>query len=384
MELTHADPGGGGGVRSRFLSSVMALALTGCAGPDSSLPSLSPEDVAVEKRRQEIAQLRDYYAQLHRVDRVAFRIRTANRDDCGEAVAAQIGLLAVSPQSLPQRMRSFSSEALDLSWARPTVISVVEGSPAAEAGIAVGDELVAFNGELMPVARPRGWIADWLKTNGVAPIEVRFWRDRQFLTRTIRPVIGCAIPFQLEINPTPNAFTDFRRIVIHSGMLRLTPADADLAVVIGHELAHVTMGHYRKKMQNMLVGTAVGAVADGGLMLGSINTGGTFTRHLQRTGLMAFSLGFEREADYVGAYYAARAGYDIAGAENVWRALALESPASIRLGSTHPTTPERFIFMQKVAEEIADKRRRQIPLAPELKVSHASAGPGEVTFNNAD
>lgn len=361
----------------------MALAISvGCAGPESSVPALSPDDIAVERRRQEIAQLRDYYTQLHRIDRVAFRIRTANRDDCGAAVSAQIGLLAVSPQSLPRRMRSFSSEALDLSWDRPTVIAVVEGSPAAEAGIVTGDELVAFNGELIPVARPRGWIADWLKKNGVAPIEVRFWRDRDFLTRTMQPVIGCAIPIQLEINPEPGAFTDFRRIVIHSGMLRLTPSDADLAIIIGHELAHVTLGHYAKRMQNMLVGAAAGAVVDGALMAGSISTGGTFTRHLQRIGLMAFSVGFEREADYVGAYYAARAGYDIAGAENVWRALALESPASIRLGSTHPTTPERFIFMQKVAAEIADKQRRGLPLVPALKVSHATAEPASGTFDD--
>jgi len=34
---------------------------------------------------------------------------------------------------------------------------------------------------------------------------------------------------------------------------------------------------------------------------------------------MAFSVGFEREADYGGAYYAARAGYEVAGAEEFWR-----------------------------------------------------------------
>ena len=360
---------------------IAVLVGAGCAGPDSRGPQLSADDVAAEKRRQEIAHLRDYYAQLHRLDRVAFRIRVANRESCGTWVAPQLGMLAVSPQSLPRRIKSLSSEALDLSWDRPTVISVADGSPAAIAGIASGDELVSFDGQRVPVARPRLWIAERLQANGDAPIDVVLQRRGEQRTVTVRPVSGCAIPIQLQINPDPGAFTDFRRIVIQSGMLRLTPADADLAIVLGHELAHVTMGHYRKKVQNMIVGTAIGAVVDGGLMMGTVNSGGLFTRHLQRAGLMAFSIAFEREADYVGAYYAARAGYDISGAAQVWRALSLESPASIRLGSTHPTTPERFVFMQKVAAEIADKQSRQLPLVPELAANQINVA---TTTNAAD
>ena len=41
----------------------------------------------------------------------------------------------------------------------------------------------------------------------------------------------------------------------------------------------------------------------------------------------------------------------------------------MRLATTHPTTPERFVQMQNVAAEIADKKRRQLPLLPELKVT---------------
>jgi predicted Zn-dependent protease len=86
---------------------------------------------------------------------------------------------------------------------------------------------------------------------------------------------------------------------------------------------------------------------------------------------MAYSVNFEREADYVGAYYAARAGYDISGAEDVWRAIALEDPEGIRKMTTHPTSPVRFLQMRKVAEEIADKKSRNQPLEPELKVIQA-------------
>ena len=102
-------------------------------------------------------------------------------------------------------------------------------------------------------------------------------------------------------------------------------------------------------------------------MLGGISTGGAFNKQFTRAGAKAFSIAFEREADYVGAYYAARAGYNLAGAEDVWRAISLENPDSIRIASTHPVTPVRFVQMQKVAAEIADKQHRNAPLSPELR-----------------
>ena len=36
-----------------------------------------------------------------------------------------------------------------------------------------------------------------------------------------------------------------------------------------------------------------------------------------------------------------------------------------------PTSPVRFLQMQKVIAEIADKKRRNLPLLPELKTSQA-------------
>jgi predicted Zn-dependent protease len=88
---------------------------------------------------------------------------------------------------------------------------------------------------------------------------------------------------------------------------------------------------------------------------------------------MAYSVEFEREADYVGAYYAARAGYDLAGTEEFWREVGITHPNEIRFSKTHPTTPLRVIQMREVAAEIADKKRRHLPLVPELKFPPAPA-----------
>ena len=81
------------------------------------------------------------------------------------------------------------------------------------------------------------------------------------------------------------------------------------------------------------------------------------------------------EADYVGAYYAARTGYDIAGTEEVWRTVSLEVPSMIRTATTHPTSPVRYLQMKKVIDEIADKKRRGVTLLPELKTTQVRSEP---------
>jgi hypothetical protein len=55
--------------------------------------------------------------------------------------------------------------------------------------------------------------------------------------------------------------------------------------------------------------------------------------------------------------------------------MSLLDPDSIRFAKTHPTTPMRFVQMQKVAAEIADKESHGLPLDPELKILNADAQP---------
>jgi hypothetical protein len=81
----------------------------GSAGPVSKLPEISADAVAAEKRKQQIAQIRDYYTKLNRVDSIAFHIRVANREYC-KTVSPQIGIHAVTVQSLLNKYRSFSNE----------------------------------------------------------------------------------------------------------------------------------------------------------------------------------------------------------------------------------------------------------------------------------
>ncbi len=349
----------------RVLPIVGVLLCAGC-GPISKLPSLPAAEIEKERRNQEIEHLRDYFAQLARLDNVAFRLRVANRDACGAWAWAQIGLNAGTVRALPRKYRHFAHEEISLSWDRATVLSVATGSPADQAGIRPGDQLLTFNNEAVPGLRTSSWIGGYVRSNGESPIKVLVRRGGSDEMHTVYPVRACAIPIELKINPETNAVTTSDHIVIHSSVLRIARTDAQLALVIGHELAHSNLGHLDKQQTNRMIGWAAGAVLDAGVSLAGIPTR-IFSKEFAAAGSRAFSIAFEREADYVGAYYAARAGFDLAGAEQIWRAFGLENPGSIRITTDHPITPVRFVQMQQVAAEIADKQRRNLPLIPELR-----------------
>ena len=346
---------------------IALLVLCAGCGPVSKLPDLDKDEVKAEQRREQIAQMRTYFSELRRVHTVAHRIRVANTAFCRDRVAAQIGVFAATPQSLPRRFRSFSYEALDLNWARPTVISVVDGSPAAQAGIRDHDELISLNGEFIPLTGTAGWMDRWFKKNGENDVAVNFRRNGEDNTVTVKPVVGCSIPVQYVTADDANAYTDYEQIVIYSGIVALAKTDAQLASIIGHELGHVWLQHGMKKLGNAALGTVAGAAVDGSFLLGAIWTVGAFTREFQKAGMRANSVGFEREADYVGAYFAARAGYDLTGAEEIWWAMGQSHPDSLRFARSHPLAPLRFVQMKRVAAEIAEKRRLHLPLVPELK-----------------
>ena len=143
-----------------------ALLLCAACAPVSKLPPLPTDEIKTEQRKQQVAQLRSYLGQLSRLDNVAFQLRVANRDDCEDRAWAQIGLIAGTVPSLPRKFRSFSHEALAVSWTHATVLSIADNSPAAVAGIKTGDQLLTFNNEPIPRHGTAGWINGYVRNNG--------------------------------------------------------------------------------------------------------------------------------------------------------------------------------------------------------------------------
>ena len=136
------------------------------------------------------------------------------------------------------------------------------------------------------------------------------------------------IPFQFHVvlDDEPNAFaTPNGIVVVHTGLIELLENEAQLAAVIGHEIAHATHEHtWRQqnfhKKKRIAIGIAGIVAAAYGLDtlsdIASLVNGAIVNGH-QRT--------LENQSDRVGLQYMINAGYDPRQAPAVWKVMAQES-----------------------------------------------------------
>ena len=141
------------------------------------------------------------------------------------------------------------------------------------------------------------------------------------------------------------------KVGVFSGLFKIAKTDDELASVIAHEIAHVTAKHVHEKLSRELAVSTVGTVGMLGGMAGGVS-GLTVSALSEVYGLttgiggFAFDRAKEKEADYVGLMYMARAGYDPQAAIRVLEALESESasdPVQPAIMSTHPSHPERIL-----------------------------------------
>ncbi len=150
---------------------------------------------------------------------------------------------------------------------------------------------------------------------------------------------------------TVNAFAlPGGKVGVSSGLLILTDDDDQLAVIMGHEIGHVTARHGAQRVTEATL-AALGAVVvelltrsrgghDAVLVGYGLVAGGS---------ILTFSRAHEREADYIGIRYAAKAGYDPRAALVFWRKMvdASEGSGFPLLLRTHPLTITRLADLQK-------------------------------------
>src|SRR5687768_1386678 len=106
---------------SRFASVLLCLAIAGCAGASSQIPGVTSDEVANEKRQQQIFQIRTAQAQATRLNTVGYRLSLANRSDCRDSVAPRIGVGMLAAADLPAAVRDDTVVALQLDQSRPTI-----------------------------------------------------------------------------------------------------------------------------------------------------------------------------------------------------------------------------------------------------------------------
>jgi predicted Zn-dependent protease len=198
---------------------------------------------------------------------------------------------------------------------------------------------------------------------------------RWLASQTERP----DLPWKFGVLEAPqvNAFAvPGGTIFITRGLLDKMGSEAELAGVLGHEIAHVLRKHHLKAIQKGAIASLSGDVA--GAALTNVNSEArgklvAFSTEMYSRGL---DKGDELEADRLGVVIAARGGYDAYGLPAVLQTLQAMNATDSALAlmfKTHPAPGERleqlWMKMQPTLEAYADQPQLQNRFLAETKAA---------------
>ena len=143
-------------------------------------------------------------------------------------------------------------------------------------------------------------------------------------------------------------------VFITLGLYRQLNSEAELAGVLGHEIAHVTQKHHLKVLKKSSLISAAGQAVSR-----KAKNNDQIVQNVIGNGAEIMARGLDKEAEYeadrVGAVYAARAGYDPWGLPAVLQSIAALPARDNRtslLFKTHPQPEER---LSRLGDAIGDR-----------------------------
>tara|TARA_B100001287_G_scaffold261577_1_gene250738 strand:- start:306 stop:1136 length:831 start_codon:yes stop_codon:yes gene_type:complete len=171
------------------------------------------------------------------------------------------------------------------------------------------------------------------------------------------------IPFVFKVvnDPTVNAFAlPGGYCYINTGLILFAESEAELASVIGHEIAHVVGEHSMKRLSKT---RAINGALQIGSILGSVFIGQRTTENalmiadLASTGvLLNYSRGDELEADRLGIQQMHDAGLNPIGSQTFFQKLSKKDGAKTSgFFSTHPATEDRFKQSKRLIGKLPNK-----------------------------
>lgn len=142
------------------------------------------------------------------------------------------------------------------------------------------------------------------------------------------------------------------KIAFYTGILeQLQLSDDEVAMVMGHEIAHALREHARERMGKSAVTEGVARVG-GAVIAAWLGIDPRVTDSVARGGAglaaLSFSRSDETEADLVGMELAARAGFDPRAGVTLWQKMGAASKgAPPQWLSTHPSGQSRIVEIQQ-------------------------------------
>lgn len=166
--------------------------------------------------------------------------------------------------------------------------------------------------------------------------------------------------FKLVENKAKNAFClPGGKVVVYTGILEVAQNDDQLATVMAHEVAHALARHGAERMSSAMVQQGLQVI--GNVVLAS--TAPEYTNVFNQAYGVGTQLGVmlpygrlqENEADEIGIYLMAKAGYNIHEALNFWKNMSKGKKQTNEFFSTHPSSSTRIANIQRVIEKIKAK-----------------------------
>ncbi|MBI5136887.1 MAG: M48 family metalloprotease [Nitrospirae bacterium] len=318
---------------------VAAVMLGGCADYPPLYPDMDPKRLDEEVRIQQEMAFDRWMADLEHLHTFYAPLIAAAEPFCKTGMGFDYGWAYGNIFDWPLNWRDLAHERYQVDE-HPRIEYVKPGGAAERAGIQPRDAIAAIGGRKI---KPNRYAWDYLRRaigktrreDGGLVVDLR--RDEAPFSVTVVPDWVCDFPVVLLRDDVTNAYANGLGTYITSGMMRFLRDDRELAQVLTHEIAHNILGHYR------------------------YNPGWKSTP--------AISQMLEVEADYVGLYLLARAGYDLEGAADLWRRMGAEHVESIKATSrsSHPTSPQRYLAISDTTREIEGKRSVNEPLVPDFK-----------------
>ncbi len=299
---------------SLFLASC--LLLVGCASSiPLSVPS-SDQNSAANNATDEVSRYLDHVARL---DSISAKIMQSNAPLC-DKIHRDPGVITHTLSDYPQAMRSRVT-----ALSTPSVLYVRPDG--AGRALKPGDILLGRNDKPVKAGSPD-------VQNYLAVGLLRVSRDGLEVLVPVKAPNVCAYKTQLKFSKNVNARAHGGTITVTTGLMSFVKTDAEIAFVIGHELAHNRLGHGLKAKHK-------------GVGWGLAPT---------------YALKLELEADYVGMYYLARAGYDTKNIGAFWQRLIKNKKLPL-FGLLSPSgAKQRQRKIHMTAMEIEQKRLTNKPL----------------------
>lgn len=142
------------------------------------------------------------------------------------------------------------------------------------------------------------------------------------------------------------------KIVVYEGLMKLVSSDDELAVVMGHEVAHAVAKHSNERISQQML-TQYGAellgqsISQKSEMVQAI-AGTVYGIGSQYAVALPFSRKHETEADYMGLILMTMAGYNPDKAITFWQKMSAGTNGKIpEFMSTHPSDSRRINDIQK-------------------------------------